>query len=405
MSEDINIRIKSDESGAVAGFKRLRNEILNNEKGLQEIGKQGRISGTALKDMADVLGPEFQILGDRIDHLTGSLEDVRGASLVTKASLIGLVAVASYQVGDMISNWAMQTEAWKAAHDEAIKSIAQSSTFVKKLTEDRFQKQIQLAQLASTEEQKNAELSSIRMQKMNELQDARNQLASEQMELSKTTANDILGYGKEDNAIAEEAIRITKERIKLLQQQFNEADRLRYRPEETGLDAQLAQRRQEAEAAAEAVKQQAEAERKRVAELERSKQAEDALLQSQQSYLDSLEMEIVKLTQGEEAYQRLRLAKQGFTEDTIESALALQREIKALNIKADAERQSTPQREQSLPQLQASQQRFLTRGTGSSVQQKIVDEVKRQNAIASRLLQEAQKQTRMLNNIPKEVTA
>ena len=405
MSEDINIRIKSDESGAVAGFKRLRNEILNNEKGLQEIGKQGRISGTALKDMADVLGPEFQILGDRIDHLTGSLEDVRGASLVTKASLIGLVAVASYQVGDMISNWAMQTEAWKAAHDEAIKSIAQSSTFVKKLTEDRFQKQIQLAQLASTEEQKNAELSSIRMQKMNELQDARNPLVSEQMELSKTTANDILGYGKEDNAIAEEAIRITKERIKLLQQQFNEADRLRYRPEETGLDAQLAQRRQEAEAAAEAVKQQAEAERKRVAELERSKQAEDALLQSQQSYLDSLEMEIVKLTQGEEAYQRLRLAKQGFTEDTIESALALQREIKALNIKADAERQSTPQREQSLPQLQASQQRFLTRGTGSSVQQKIVDEVKRQNAIASRLLQEAQKQTRMLNNIPKEVTA
>ena len=48
MSEDINIRIKSDESGAVAGFKRLRSEVLNNEKAIKEIGTQGRLSGKAL---------------------------------------------------------------------------------------------------------------------------------------------------------------------------------------------------------------------------------------------------------------------------------------------------------------------------------------------------------------------
>jgi hypothetical protein len=76
MSEDIRWKFSTDESGAVAGLKRMRNEVLNNDVALKNIGQQGKLTGKSLKDMASFLGPEFQILGDRMDHVTGALGDI-----------------------------------------------------------------------------------------------------------------------------------------------------------------------------------------------------------------------------------------------------------------------------------------------------------------------------------------
>jgi hypothetical protein len=61
----------------------------------------------------------------------------------------------------------------------------------------------------------------------------------------------------------------------------------------------------------------------------------------------------------------------------------------------------------TLPQapgmIQATQQRFMTRGTGSSVQDKILQEMKQQIKIQQELLVATRKTNEKLSKIPTEV--
>lgn len=401
MTDDINIRVRADEKGAVAAFKRFRNEVLNNEKGIKRLGDQGALSSKALKDMASVLGPEFQILGDRIDHVSGALTDIKGAGLLAKASLVGLVSVGSFQVGDMIGNWIAKTEEWTEANKRAIEQIKSGQEFLGKLTQSRFEKQIEIANLAATKEQRNEELSRIRVQKLNEMLEAKNQLVEEEKNLRVALSNDILGYGKEDNANAEEAVRLAKERVKQLTDQFNLVDKLRYRPGASGLDKELEKRQKAADKMKQAAQEQAKAIEQQVA-------AQMRLDERQNGYIGNLELELVRIKEGEEAFERARLTQEGFAPEAVERAVQLRTEI--MNLKKTMENATKESSE--LPKsldfrapgmVQATQQRFITRGTGSSVQDKILQEMKQQIKIQQELLVATRKTNEKLSKIPTEV--
>jgi len=230
--EDITFKLSTDEAGAVNGFKRFRAEILNNEKGLERVAKQGKMTSTALKDAANVLGPEFQILGDRIDHITGAMADFKGASLATKASLIALVAVGTFEVSQMIADWIYKTKEWQKANEEAIKAITASQDFLNKKSRERFQLEMEIIKAAATEEQRLAELRDLEHQKEKERLLAEEQLTNDKRELEKALANDRFGYGKEDNAVNEKAVRLAKERVKLLNEQLAAIDKARRGPSE-----------------------------------------------------------------------------------------------------------------------------------------------------------------------------
>jgi hypothetical protein len=106
--------------------------------------------------------------------------------------------------------------------------------------------------------------------------------------------------------------------------------------------------------------------------------AEQSRIKQQADYLEGLQLELVRVRDGEEAYTRLTLAKQGFTEATIDSAIAMKAELDALrNVSKGSPSSPTPG-QQSLPGLvQATQQRFITRGnTGPNLEKAVADNTK-----------------------------
>lgn len=404
-TSDINIKINADEKGAVAGLRRLRSEVLNNEKGLDKLARQGKMTGKSLKDAAGMLGPEFQILGDRIDHITGALGDIKGAGLMAKASLVALVAVGAFEVGKMIGDFIFKTKEWEEASKKAAQAMTEQAAFLNKQSSERIAREIKIANLAETSEQRRNELIKLRSQLVQQQTDAELDMAEAMKAVTIAQSNDVFGYGTQDNAIAEEGLRIAKERVSQLREQVALVEK-----EQSGATGRAAElERREA-----AAKKRADADREAVKAIEDKAKAEqdahaiaERLNATQADYLSNLEMELVKIKEGEEAYLRLTLAKQGFNEETINSALALKAEITELS-ELDKERQKTKAEKDSTGRLtapgavQATEARGLTRGIGMRGQDKILAATQEHIKKSQELLAEARRQTELLKNrLPK----
>ena len=378
-TEDIRIKLQADESGAVNAFRKLRSEVLNNEQGLKQLGQQGKMTGKGLKDMASFLGPEFQILGDRLDHVSGAMADIKGAGLLAKGAMIGLVATAGFQVGQMIGNWVFETEKWKKALEDARaeagrlndKMIEGVKSRAQELTGDQIQLEIEgtIAGIADL------------TQKIGQLRN----------ESLKTTIANVTGFGVNERL----------EEIKTLEQERDAARKLREVYEET-----IVTRQKQADQAREADAAKKAADEAR--ETEKAAAAAQQLIDTQDDYLFGLEAELVKLKEGEDAYLRLTLAKREFSDETIKSALALKAEITELSEAAKVrEKGGTAGGGMSLQapgQVQGTQARFITRGIGMSGQDKILEATRKQIEKQEALLAEQKKQTQILQDRLPRVT-
>jgi hypothetical protein len=169
----------------------------------------------------------------------------------------------------------------------------------------------------------------------------------------------------------------------------------------------LLQREKQAEKAREAEEAKALAEEARAAE--KAAAAAQQLIDVQEDYLFQLDAELVKIRDGEEAYMRLTLAKRGFTEESINSAIALKAEISELTEAAKARERSGGTGPGGISvsapgAVQATQQRFLTRGTGMTGQDKILEATKKQIQQQQDLLAEQKRQTQILQDRLPRVT-
>jgi hypothetical protein len=352
-TEDIRIKLQADESGAVNSFRKLRSEVLNNEQGLKQLAAQGKVTGKGLKDMAGTLGPEFGQLGSSIDQITGGLKNMQGAGIMAKGAMIGLVATAGFQVGKMIGDWVFETEKWKQTLEDARKEA------------DRLN-----AKLFEGARERAAELDEDQIQR--ELQGTIEGISTLSMQIGKlrnealkTTIANVTGFGVNER----------REEIATLEKERDAARKTREMYETL-----LLQREKQAEKAREAEEAKALAEEARAAE--KAAAAAQQLIDTQEDYLFQLEAELVKVKESEEAYMRLTLAKRGFTDETINSAIALRAEIDQLNkekkAKDDKDTKVGSVSISAPGQVQATQQRFITRGTGMTGQEKILAETKKQ---------------------------
>lgn len=379
---DITIKINSDEKGAIAGLRRLRSEVLNNEHGLKALTNEGKTTSKALKDAAGVLGPEFQILGDRIDHITGALGDIKGAGLAAKASLAALVAVGGFEIGQMIGHWVFETEKWKetlsAAREEADRLNAKLLEGVKQRATEMSAEQIQ-------KEMEGAK------QGIGELGDRISKL---RQEAAAWTLANVTGFGVNER----------KEEIATLEQERDAARRT------VEAYAAATQEREKA-AKAEAERHIAKMVEEETAARERAIEANRQLAQTQEDYLFGLEAELVKLRDGEKAYTMLTLAKKGFTYETAQQALALQDEIAALREQGKAAGDSAKANSEAarsrvaMPgQVQATETRGLTRGVGMRGQDKILAATEKQVAMQEKMAKHLEEQNRLLRErLPREV--
>jgi septal ring factor EnvC (AmiA/AmiB activator) len=379
-TEDIRIKLQADESGAVNAFRKLRSEVLNNEQGLKQLGQQGKMTGKGLKDMASFLGPEFQILGDRLDHVSGAMADIKGAGLLAKGAMIGLVATAGFQVGQMIGDWVFETEKWKKALEDA---RGEADRLNSKLLEGARERATEL-----TTDQLQTELAGVDNQ-LGQLGGSIGTLRDELNQMNILSRTFTAGVAERTESIA------------ILEQEREAARKTREMYQ--GL---LREREKQAEKAREAEEAKALAEEARAAE--KAAAAAQQLIDTQEDYLFQLDAELVKIRDGEEAYMRLTLAKRGFTEESINSALALKAEISELSEAAKArERSGTGAGGISVSapgQVQGTQARFITRGIGMSGQDKILEATKKQIEKQEALLTEQKKQTQILQDRLPRVT-
>lgn len=378
MSEDIRFKISADESGAVNAFKRVRNEVLNNEHGLKEVGKQGKITSTALKDAANVLGPEFQILGDRIDHITGALGDVNGASLMAKASLVTLVAVGGFEVGKMIGDWISGTQRWVEELKKAEAVSAKMQAKVQANTQERA------GGMDSDQLQNELRGTSDAIQRIQE------QIKESDMALMNFSGGNWVPFFGGGEQVRRESVESLEKQLEA-QRQLHQTYQ-----EELGKRAK-ATRDEEAKQVQAAVEQETKA-------IEVKQADNDKLLQSQTDYLANLDLELLKLREGEEAYERKRLKMLDYSDITIDKALQIKAAIDAETQAAKGD-DLTPTSSQSMPAaLQASQQRFVTRGTGNSNEAKILAANEKQAKTMEALLMENKKLRETIERVSPKVT-
>lgn len=378
-TEDIRFKIQADESGALNSFKRLRSEVLNNEQGLKQISQQGKMTGRSLKDMASMLGPEFQVLGDRLDHITGAMGDIKGAGLMAKAGMIALVATAGFEVGQMIGNWVFETEKWKKALEDARKEADRLNDKLFEGARERAS-ELTIGQIETEMAGLDNQISQVGGS-IGTLQDELNQMSI----ISRTFTAGVAERQEEIATLNQEreAARKTRDMYASL----------------------LEQRKKQAEEARQEQEAKALAEEAKAAEQAAAKAQQ--LIDTQDDYLFTLEAELVKLREGEEAYMRLTLAKRGFTDETINSALALKAEITELSEAAKVREKGTAAGSgmslQAPGQVQGTQARFITRGIGMSGQDKILEATRKQIEKQEALLAEQKKQTQLLQDrLPRE---
>lgn len=363
-TSDINIKINADEKGAIAGLRRLRSEVLNNEKGLKSLASEGKMTGTALKDAANVLGPEFQILGDRIDHISGALGDVRGAGLAAKASLIALVSVGGFQIGQMIGNWVFETERWKEELEKASKEAERLNGILVQGAASRTN--------AMSADQLNRELEGT----TKNVSDLSMKLSELKLLQEKTWMV--------DRALGTDGFAQRAQQIPVIEQELEAMRKLK------DVYQQAADERQK-QAAAEGERHIAKMIEEEAKAREQAAEANRQLAQSQEDYLFNLELELVKLRDGERAYTLMTLAKKGFTYETAQQALALQDEIAALReqgkvAKDVASKAGNASRVTNPGQVQGTEARFITRGIGMKDEQKILAETQKQTAKTAELV-------------------
>jgi hypothetical protein len=381
MSEDIKFKITADESGAVNAFKRVRNEVLNNEHGLKKVGQQGKITSTALKDAANVLGPEFQMLGDRIDHITGALGDVNGASLMAKASLITLVAVGGFEVGRMIGDWISGTQRWIEELKEAEAVSAKMQSRVLANTQERA------GGMSPDQLQQELRGTSDAIQRIQE------QIKESDMALMNFSGGNwvpFFGGGEQ----------VRRESVESLKTQLEAQRQLHQTYQKAVADQAKAAREEESKREQAVVEQEAKA-------IETKKADNDKLVQSQNDYIANLDLELLKLKEGEEAYERKRLAMLGYSDTTIEKALQIKAAIEQeTQLWRESEGRDSSVRIGQRGVIQGDQQRFITRGIGMKGDEKLLAAAKEQAKKAAELVAESKKQTRLLETrLPKEVIA
>lgn len=381
-TSDINIKINADEKGAIAGLRRLRSEVLNNEKGLKSLASEGKMTGTALKDAASILGPEFQILGDRIDHVTGALGDIKGAGLVAKASLVALVAAGGFEVGQMLGNLVFQTERWteelKNAQAEAsrLNSIVADNAAVRAATMSQEELQREMRGVSES------------------IQRQTRQVEESEKAWSNFSTADYWVIGENNRRKEVEQTKANIEAQKQLLQVYQKAEK----------QAVERMRQQEKEAELQASKQLQEEAKAR----EQAAEANRQLAQSQEDYLFNLELELVKLRDGERAYTLMTLAKKGFTYETTQQALALQDEINALREQGKvageaAAKAGNASRVTNPGQVQGTEARGLTRGVGTRGQDRILAATQKQVDLQDKIAKQLEEQNRLLRErLPRE---
>jgi hypothetical protein len=347
-------------------------------RSIKETGDQSQKLGGVFGKVFESLGmTQLSALTDQFSGLSAQMKELGDAGskggagmLVAKAGIVAAVGTASFQVGTMIADWLYETEAWGKRMQQVLKDAEQAAAIVSKKNQDQFTLQMQIANAAATEEQRMAELRQIQAAKQLEVERAQIKLKNEQKDLEAALANDMFGYGKEDNAAAETAVKLAEERLSLLRDQAAEVGKALRGPtdNEQELQTRLQAQAENKKAIEDTRKANADAWAELSKQMDDEQKARDEQVKKDQSYIDGLKARNIELLNGKQAAEEFKAALAGVTEQTIAAGreMAIQNELlEAQKQLADEEKRQDEEAQKKLAQptapLQAMQSRLLSR--------------------------------------------
>jgi len=394
-TEDIKIVLAADEARAVAALAKLEKTTRSVEAAFEAINQEGQNVTQTLDDLSKYTGSggPFDSLKNESSELKAilsQLSDINWSDIVGKVSHVWDV---SYRVGDAIGRWTFGVDEFNTKFAEAIKTAEKFQSLILKSAVERATA-MSLEQIQKEIDGYSASI---------------NRLTEQQKKLNEEQYRFELAADKESVAMAirqQEELRDALLRVQEVERQ-NQA---RPKNENQQLMQTMGFRNeQEAQAYRDAL-YEAELYTQQMA---KEQSERESLTASQENYLSALDSELVRLRDGEEAYLRLTMAKQGFEQATIDTAIAMQAEIDAIKQaheeqlrqqrEAESKEKSGTQSMVSAPgQVQGTQARFITRGTGSSVQDKILEATRKQIEQQRAILEEQKKTARILEKVARD---
>lgn len=337
-----------------------------------------KVSSTFSKAFGALGLGELAAFSSEIGGLSGQLKEMEEAGKKGGDAFKGLAVAgmaiaavsASWKIGTLLADWIYQTEALNRKMKETLELMAQQAEFSNDKTRKQFQMQMDLANAALTEEQRQMELAEIAAEKDRKVREAKKQLAKEQRDLEAALANDILGYGKEDNEAAQEAVKIAEKELKLLQEQQAEVNKAIRGPSEN--EQKLEKRQRDKELQKEAADEALAAEQRRFQEWSKNwddqEKAQEDLRKKEDDYLAALQIRNEELMNGKRAADEMKASMAGISEEVILQGreLSIQNDLLEAQKKlADEQKKKDEERQKAFAQpsapLQAVQSRLLSR--------------------------------------------
>jgi len=370
----------------IEALKQTKEQVQQTGVEMQKTGASFKDTSEASQKVSGAFAKAFGALGlselaafsSEIGGLSGQLKEMEEAGkkggdafkgLAVAGMAIAAVA-ASWKIGTLIADWLYQTEALNRKMKETLELMAQQAEFANDKTRKQFQMQMDLANAAATEEQRQMELAEIAAEKDRKVREAKKQLAKEQRDLEAALANDVLGYGKEDNAAAEEAVKIAEQELKLLQEQQAEVNKAIRGPSEN--EQELEKRQRAKELQKEAADEALAAEQQRFQEWSKNwddqRKAQEDQQKKEDDYINALKIRNEELMNGKRAADEMKASMAGISEEVILQGreLSIQNELlEAQKQLADEQKKKDEERQKAFAQptapLQAVQSRLLSR--------------------------------------------
>ena len=119
-SESVGILIEADDQ-ASAKLQQVADNADRQVKRIKEVGQKAKASTEFVGTLANQLGGtqlggfagQLAQLTERISNFSEVSKAGGAGALAFKAGLVAATAIASYKVGEALSDWAFQTGAWK----------------------------------------------------------------------------------------------------------------------------------------------------------------------------------------------------------------------------------------------------------------------------------------------------
>lgn len=384
-------------------------------------------------------------------------------ALALKAGIVAAVAAVAFSAGKFLGDIIFQTDKWNKELDNAKRRANELNIALAKLKQDQFQEAKADIQILADPEEQQAEYAKLFESIKKELGDVEQRKQRTEKEIadlgkqvqqtvvsSVTSLNpvdDVTGFFevkalKESIEFKNDELKLTQERVKVLQEQRDEIqkamtvekERAERAAEQTALanskayveslreqlellkatgqealnvqaeqagavgadvgEAAMLLEQIEAQKALVEAEKEAEAERKRMADEAEAKSKRIQELKDNE--LAKLEQERILLLEGKEAADAFALAKEGLSKEDAQRIAAARAEVEALKEQKTQQDQIAKAREAAMGQpLQATVSRFITRGNTDDKTAKLVDLSKKQVELNQKQLAVAEK---MLNN-------